>query len=58
MLDKSIEHGKEYRRQYRGAKACDRTCRNHGSCNWCKNDRTYRSNKLDEKIKFDLKTRE
>lgn len=56
MLDKSIEHGKEYRRQYRGAKACDRTCRNHGSCDWCKNDRTYRSNKLDEKIKFDLKT--
>lgn len=58
MLDKAIEHGKENRKQYRGAKACDKTCRNHGSCVWCKNDRTYRSNKLDEKIKFDLKTQE
>jgi hypothetical protein len=58
MLDKAIEHGKEHRKQYRGAKACDKTCRNHGSCTWCKNDRTIRSNKLDEKIKFDLKTQE
>jgi hypothetical protein len=58
MLDKSIEHGKEHRKQYRGAKACDKTCRNHGSCEWCKNNRTYRSNKLDEKIRFDLKTQE
>ena len=58
MLDKAIEHGKEHRKQYRGAKACDRTCRNHGGCDWCKNDRTYRSNKLNEKIKFDLKTQE
>lgn len=24
MLDKAIEHGKEYRKQYRGAKACDK----------------------------------
>lgn len=31
-LDKSIEHGKEKRRLYRGAKAVDRTCRNHGAC--------------------------
>ena len=54
MLDKSIEH----RKQYHGAKACDKTCRNHGGCEWCKNNRTYRSNKLDEKIKFDLKTQE
>lgn len=58
MLDKSIEHGKEHRKQYRGAKACDKACRNHGSCDWCKNNRNYRSNKLDEKIKFDLKTQE
>ena len=31
-LDKSIEHGKEHRKKYRGAKAVDKTCRNHGGC--------------------------
>ena len=32
-LDKAIIHGKEKRKQYRGSKAIDCTCRNHGS--WC-----------------------
>lgn len=41
MLDKAIEHGKEYRKQYTGAKLCDRTCRNHGSCPQCKQNRTF-----------------
>ena len=34
-LDKAIEHGKEHRKPYTGAKAIDCTCRNHGSCDWC-----------------------
>lgn len=54
MLDKSIEHGKEHRKPYRGAKACDRSCRNHGSCDWCRANRNYRNIKLEEKIKFEL----
>lgn len=54
MLDKAIEHGKEHREPYRGAKACDRSCRNHGSCNWCRNNRNYRNMKLEEKIKFEV----
>jgi hypothetical protein len=41
MLNKAIEHGKEYRKQYTGAKLCDRTCRNHGSCPQCKQNRTF-----------------
>ena len=41
-LDKSIEHGKEKRKEYRGSKAIDRTCRNHGSCLWCLDDRLYK----------------
>lgn len=41
-LEKAIEHGKEHRKPYRGAKAIDRTCRNHGSCEWCKGNRTYK----------------
>lgn len=44
-LEKAIEHGKEKRRQYIGAKAIDRTCRNHGSCEWCKGNRTYNNRK-------------
>lgn len=34
-LDKAIKSGKEKREEYRGAKAIDCTCRNHGSCAWC-----------------------
>lgn len=53
-LDKAIEHHKEKRKQYRGAKACDKTCRNHGSDDWAKDNRLYRSNKLLEKSEQDL----
>lgn len=41
-LDKAIEHHKEKRKPYRGAKAIDCTCRNHGSCPWCRENRTHR----------------
>lgn len=44
-LDKSITHGKEYRKPYRGEKAIDRTCRNHGSCEWCRGNRTHKNDK-------------
>ena len=44
-LDKVIEHGKEKRKQYYGAKAVDRTCRNHGSCGWCKGNRMHKFKK-------------
>lgn len=54
MLDKAIDHGKEHRKPYHGAKACDKSCRNHGSCTWCRNNRNYRNIKLEEKIKFEL----
>ena len=35
-LDKAIEHGKEHRKEYRGSKAIDKTCRNHGVVNGAK----------------------
>ena len=41
-LDKGIEHGKEKRKQYHGSKAFDRSCRNHGSCPWCKENRLHK----------------
>lgn len=40
-LDKAIQHGKEKRKPYRGAKAVDPSCRNHGSCDWSKRDRLH-----------------
>ena len=47
-LNKAIEHGKEKRKPYKGAKAIDRTCRNHGSCEWCKSNRLYQQLKMHE----------
>lgn len=40
-LNSAIKHKKEYRKPYRGAKAVDSSCRNHGSCNWCRENREY-----------------
>ena len=50
-LNKAIEHGKEHRKQYTGAKAIDCTCRNHGSCDWCKSNRLYQQLKAEEASK-------
>ena len=41
-LDKAIKHGKEHRKPYRGGKAFDKTCRNHGSCDWCRDNRKHK----------------
>lgn len=42
-LDKAIKYGKEKRKPYRKAKAIDKSCRNHGSCKWCEENRTYKN---------------
>ena len=47
-LDKAIRSGKEKRKEYRGAKAVDRTCRNHGDCPWCASGRMYKTNRARE----------
>lgn len=44
-LIKAITYGKEKREAYRGAKAVDPTCRNHGSCGWCRNNRLHKYKK-------------
>lgn len=48
-LDKAIEHGKEHRKPYRGTKAIDPTCRNHGSCLRCEGNRLFKVKKELEK---------
>lgn len=42
-LDKAIQHGKEHMKPYTGGKAIDRTCRNHGSCDFCRENRLHAS---------------
>jgi hypothetical protein len=39
------------KRPYRKSRRFDKTCRNHGSCSYCRNNRLYSSNKklIDEK---------
>lgn len=44
-LDKAIEHGKEKREKYRRGKAIDKSCRNHGGCDWCLGNRTHKYEK-------------
>ena len=41
-LDKAIAHGKERRKPYRGSKAIDPSCRNHGGCLWCEENRKHK----------------
>ena len=49
-LEKAIEHGKEHRKPFGKetgtyAKSIDYTCRNHGNCEWCLSNRTYKNKK-------------
>ena len=54
-LDKAILYGKERRRPYTGAKAIDRTCRNHGGCGWCRDNLMYQNRREIEKAKQKIK---
>ena len=56
-MDKAIEHGKEHRKPWRGnarSKNFDKTCRNHGSCDYCKFNRlhTFMKNELAAEVKL------
>lgn len=51
-FEKAIEHGKTKRKPYRGSKAFDCSCRNHGTCDWCRENRMYKN------IKRELKSKE
>lgn len=49
-LDKAVKYGKEHRKPYRGSKAVDRTCCNHGTCKYCENRRLFASRKRIESM--------
>ena len=44
-LDKAIQHHKEHRKGYHGAKAVCRSCHNHGGCDWCLANRLHKYKK-------------
>ena len=41
-MEKGISSGKEHRKLYYGSKAIDKSCRNHGGCYWCEENRKYK----------------
>jgi len=41
---KAIFYGKERRKQYYDSRKFDKSCRNHGSCLWCLDNRTAKNN--------------
>ena len=50
-MEKAIASGKEHRKEYRGAKAICKSCRNGGTCEWCRRNRMYKNlKKLQEPI--------
>lgn len=41
-LDKAIKYGKEKRKPYTGSKLYFVSCRNHGGCPWCEDNRKHK----------------
>ena len=54
-MEKAIASGKEHRKAYRGCRAWDPMCRNHGGCGCCLKNRLYRTTKQLDKCAFSLK---
>ena len=48
-MEKAIKSGKEHRKEYRGAKAIAKSCRNGGSCEWWRRNRMYKNLKKMQK---------
>ena len=56
-LEKAIQHGKEHRKPFgKGygnySKSIDMSCRNHGGCPWCEDNRIYKYRKRLEGAKI------
>ena len=56
-LDKAILHGKEKRQQYKGrtSKTFDRSCRNHGNCGYCEDNRLFSFYRLKFRAQQEIK---
>lgn len=54
-LDKAIQHGKEKRKPYRGCKAFDPACRNHGSDTYMNKGRLHNRTKAEQQADAKIK---
>ena len=54
-LDKGIQSGREHRKEWRGSKNIDPSCRCHGGCGWCLGNRTHKYRKIKEGKDIELK---
>ncbi len=50
-LEQAIKHKKEKRKPYYDSRRFDVTCRNHGSCPWCKGNRLHKKEQEEERLK-------
>lgn len=56
--DKDYPNRKDWRKCYRKSKRHDRTCRPHGSCNYCRDNRLHSTKLRELKAESDLKDKE
>jgi elongation factor P hydroxylase len=49
-LDKAIKHGKEHRKEYRGAASISSHCRCHGICSYCESNRRIADIKAEARL--------
>jgi len=47
-LEKAIRSGKERRRPWYDSRCVDGTCRNHGSCPWCRSNWTRQARGVED----------
>jgi hypothetical protein len=52
-FDHNYPNRKDHRRPYRDSRRIDCTCRNHGSCPWCKRRRLFDQIKTEAAIEQD-----
>ena len=55
MLDKTNKKRKKTPKKNYGTKAIDKTCRNHGSCPVCRDNRLYKVKKKEIAVKSEIK---
>lgn len=50
-MEKAIASGKEHRKEYfKKCEQVDKSCRCHGGCQWCLDNRMYHDNREKEKM--------
>lgn len=51
FYQKRIDMSRTKKHPYTGAKRVSRACRNHGGCEWCRGNRTYKNKKREQESK-------